>query len=69
MQIQRQIVTAIAFATAIVLVTLAVLNLAPVFMAPILAIACGLAGWTLLLSLPPKPEMARRADPEPRKYS
>ena len=49
MLLRRQIMMMCAFASAIALVTLAVLNFAPLFVAPIVAFACGLSSWLLLL--------------------
>ena len=48
MQFRGQIVIMCAFASAIALVTLAVLNFSPAFVAPIVALACGLSSWMIL---------------------
>ncbi len=63
MQLGRQIISPCVFATFVVCVALAVLNFAPMLMAPILAVVCGFGSWTLLQLTPAVPDKSQCIDP------
>lgn len=67
MQLGLQIISLCVFATFVVCVALAVLNFAPMLMAPVLAVVCGFGSWTLLQLIPAVPDEGQCIDPPRRK--